>query len=50
MRYLQRDLESQLTVAARSFPAVVLTGPRRAGKTSLLRHIFPQASYHLFEF
>ena len=49
MRYLQRDLESQLTVAARSFPAVVLTGPRRAGKTCLLRHLLPQASYHLFE-
>jgi predicted AAA+ superfamily ATPase len=28
---------------------VVVTGPRRAGKTSLLRHLVPRASYHLFE-
>lgn len=49
MRYVPRDLESVLRRAARQFPAVVLTGPRRAGKTSVLRHVFPGASYHLLE-
>src|SRR2546423_5900767 len=49
MRYLRRQLEVQALKAARNFPAVVLTGPRRAGKTVLLRHLFPKASYHLFE-
>ena len=49
MRYLQRDLAKPITTAARNFPALVLTGPRRAGKTYLLRRLFPKASYHLFE-
>lgn len=49
MRYLPRELEAQVTAAASGFAAVVLTGPRRAGKTSLLRRLLPAASYHLFE-
>ena len=27
------------------FPAVLVTGARQAGKTSILRHLYPQASY-----
>lgn len=49
MRYLARKLEIVLRKAARNFPAVVLTGPRRAGKTSLLRHAVPGADYRLLE-
>src|SRR5262245_34388732 len=49
MRYVPRELEPTLRRAVRDFPAVVLTGPRRAGKTFLLRHVFPGASYHLLE-
>jgi predicted AAA+ superfamily ATPase len=49
MRYLHRTLENDIARAARHFPALILTGPRRAGKTTLLRNLFPKASYTLIE-
>lgn len=49
MRYVRRELERVLARAVRNFPAIVLSGPRRAGKTYLLRRLFPQASYFLLE-
>ncbi|MBK8232920.1 MAG: ATP-binding protein [Candidatus Eisenbacteria bacterium] len=49
MRSLQRDLARALERAAKAFPAVVLSGPRRSGKTWLLRHLFPKGSYVLLE-
>jgi len=33
----------------RAFSAVLLTGPRQCGKTTLLRHAFPKATYVLLE-
>lgn len=49
MRFIARKLTEVLTGAAGNFPAVVVTGPRRAGKTTLLHHLFPGAQYVLLE-
>ena len=49
MRYIPRAIQRIVLEAARSFPAVVVTGPRRAGKTTLLQRLFPDASFVLLE-
>jgi uncharacterized protein len=49
MRFVARLLASHIEKARRSFGAVLLTGPRQAGKTSLLRRLLPKATYVLLD-
>lgn len=49
MRYIDRLIENEIMRASRAFPALLVTGPRRAGKTTLLTKLFPKASYYLLE-
>lgn len=42
---IPRALTSTIQRLAKGFPVVVLTGPRQSGKTTLVRHIFPDKPY-----
>lgn len=42
-KYIQRTLEQVVKRAVNEFPAIVLTGPRQSGKTTLLKHLFTQS-------
>src|SRR5271163_1672595 len=46
---IARKLAAVVHEALRQFPALVITGPRRAGKTTLLRKSVPRAQYVLLE-
>jgi len=49
MKTIPRGLAPELRRAARAFAALIVSGPRRAGKTTLLRALFPRARYVLLE-
>lgn len=49
MHYINRSIEKEVLEASRAFSAVLVTGPRRAGKTTLLKKLFPRVSYYLLE-
>jgi len=42
MPYFQRAIEEKVRQLSAKFPAVLITGPRQAGKTSLLEHVTAQ--------
>ena len=47
--YMKRDLEKLLKKVAGLFPAVLVTGARQTGKTTLLKNLFNDAKYVTFD-
>ncbi|MEN8133761.1 MAG: ATP-binding protein [Pseudomonadota bacterium] len=45
MSYIPRNAESRLQHLASGYPVVVVTGPRQSGKSTLVRHAFPEHRY-----
>ena len=45
MEYIRRSMEDRLEKAAQTFKAVLVTGPRQVGKSTLLKHLFPGQKY-----
>lgn len=47
--YKTRLLSQRLRRVAEHFPAVLIAGARQVGKSTLVRHVFPQADYVLLD-
>lgn len=47
--YRDRVLSDKLRRTVDAFPVVVVSGARQVGKTTLVRHLFPQFDYMVFD-
>ena len=46
---IPRHLTSKILALAQKFPVITITGPRQAGKTTLIKNIFPTKTYFSLE-
>jgi len=47
--YIKRHIEKILNTQSNSYPAILLTGPRQVGKSTVLRHIYPSTNYETID-
>lgn len=47
--YITREIESRVLNLAGFYPIVTVTGPRQSGKTTMIRHLFPEYAYFNME-
>lgn len=47
--YIKREIEKTIKRYIRQFPALVLSGPRQSGKSTLLKNLFKE-NYHFYSF
>ncbi len=45
MIYIEREISKEIARAAQEYPVITITGPRQSGKTTLVRHCFPDKPY-----
>ena len=43
--YISREIEADIIRGAKGFPVLTITGPRQSGKTTLIKHLFPDKKY-----
>lgn len=49
MNYIKRHMEAAVKDAGQSFKALLVTGARQVGKSTILQHIFPERTYVTFD-
>lgn len=49
MKYIPRLITNRLIKLLEHFPSIVVVGARQVGKSTLIKHLFPQYSYVLFD-
>ena len=45
MKYIKRKIEEKLLTSSKTFKAVLLTGARQVGKSTVLKNVFPNYKY-----
>jgi uncharacterized protein len=49
MGYINREIETELELMDKQYPVITITGPRQSGKTTLVKHKYPDLPYFSFE-